>query len=75
MTFWPVAPFAGAWIEIGGRPPQTAINGVAPFAGAWIEIMGIAWGDSSTAGRSLRGSVDCNILLRQHRIIGNNNDC
>ena len=34
-----VAPFAGAWIEIGlkQKPPQR--RDVAPFAGAWIEIL------------------------------------
>ena len=34
----PVAPFAGAWIEIREDLTTVAIWLVAPFAGAWIEI-------------------------------------
>ena len=34
----PVAPFAGAWIEIPFFFSPTPQNSVAPFAGAWIEI-------------------------------------
>ena len=35
-----VAPFTGAWIEIGGSDGSDYIGkGVAPFAGAWIEIL------------------------------------
>ena len=33
-----VAPFAGAWIEIGKVFERYKVNNVAPFAGAWIEI-------------------------------------
>ena len=33
-----VAPFAGAWIEIGIRYQSANLQRVAPFAGAWIEI-------------------------------------
>ena len=33
-----VAPFAGAWIEIGIEAICLHSFGVAPFAGAWIEI-------------------------------------
>ena len=33
-----VAPFAGAWIEIGYRRLWQVKKCVAPFAGAWIEI-------------------------------------
>ena len=33
-----VAPFAGAWIEIGRERNTHALVRVAPFAGAWIEI-------------------------------------
>ena len=33
-----VAPFAGAWIEIGTPGVSADIVAVAPFAGAWIEI-------------------------------------
>ena len=34
-----VAPFTGAWIEIGSRSPDTDLAIVAPFTGAWIEIV------------------------------------
>ena len=34
----PVAPFAGAWIEIGNKINIHHVYVVAPFAGAWIEI-------------------------------------
>ena len=34
----PVAPFAGAWIEIGKSSKLKWLEEVAPFAGAWIEI-------------------------------------
>ena len=33
-----VAPFAGAWIEIGKVIAKKSGSAVAPFAGAWIEI-------------------------------------
>ena len=33
-----VAPFAGAWIEIGCNYHWPGQDEVAPFAGAWIEI-------------------------------------
>ena len=36
-----VAPFAGAWIEIGGARAVESIPFVAPFAGAWIEILSL----------------------------------
>ena len=36
---FPVAPFAGAWIEISRKIRNTARSRVAPFAGAWIEIL------------------------------------
>ena len=34
-----VAPFAGAWIEIGNFSIVVNRSAVAPFAGAWIEIV------------------------------------
>ena len=34
----PVAPYAGAWIEINGRTAVANNDQVAPYAGAWIEI-------------------------------------
>ena len=33
-----VAPFTGAWIEMGSRAVAKAKPAVAPFTGAWIEI-------------------------------------
>jgi len=33
-----VAPFTGAWIEMGLRRPTNCTRSVAPFTGAWIEI-------------------------------------
>ena len=33
-----VAPFVGAWIEIGDRGNAYIVSDVAPFVGAWIEI-------------------------------------
>ncbi len=35
---FPVAPFAGAWIEILLFGGKLFVAVVAPFAGAWIEI-------------------------------------
>ena len=35
----PVAPFAGAWIEIRPYIRKKIDTPVAPFAGAWIEIL------------------------------------
>ena len=35
----PVAPFAGAWIEIFSSALFFLIFYVAPFAGAWIEML------------------------------------
>ena len=55
-----VAPFAGAWIEMGYCISRTkeALQ-VAPFAGAWIEITGGRYHVADVANRrSLRGSVD-----------------
>ena len=34
----PVAPFAGAWIEMIEAIKDHGYDNVAPFAGAWIEI-------------------------------------
>ena len=33
-----VAPFVGAWIEIGRMSQYHMLVAVAPFVGAWIEI-------------------------------------
>ena len=38
IIYQAVAPFTGAWIEIGGLSDCTYPLGVAPFTGAWIEI-------------------------------------
>ena len=34
----PVAPYAGAWIEIHKTDFNVLVTWVAPYAGAWIEI-------------------------------------
>ena len=34
-----VAPFVGAWIEIGKRVRRRRLHCVAPFVGAWIEMI------------------------------------
>ena len=54
----PVAPYAGAWIEILVIPQSSNVLPVAPYAGAWIEIF--FWSAIISTGRrrSLRGSVD-----------------
>ena len=62
-TIWigypdPVAPFAGAWIEITHRATTTPPCLVAPFAGAWIEIPEMLNRCATGLCRSLRGSVD-----------------
>ena len=54
----PVAPFAGAWIEITEYLVKCYPSGVAPFAGAWIEIEEEKEAIDAFWGRSLRGSVD-----------------
>ena len=53
-----VAPYAGAWIEMGIRLSFLTRRGVAPYAGAWIEIIMLVIDDVPRLGRSLRGSVD-----------------
>ena len=35
----PVAPYAGAWIEIYNHSKTCYSRSVAPYAGAWIEIV------------------------------------
>ena len=35
----PVAPYAGAWIEIFNLVDVDMVSKVAPYAGAWIEII------------------------------------
>ena len=53
-----VAPFTGAWIEIGSGRQNPEPEGVAPFTGAWIEMrMKISTCRNHTS-RSLHGSVD-----------------
>ncbi len=36
---YPVAPYAGAWIETGKYLSVGSDGNVAPYAGAWIEIV------------------------------------
>ena len=55
----PVAPLAGAWIEIKLNPIALATGAiVAPLAGAWIEMIQTAYKKAFSNGRSPRGSVD-----------------
>ena len=54
----PVAPYAGAWIEMNIAHLSTAAVPVAPYAGAWIEIMCVQGLNVDKKRRSLRGSVD-----------------
>ena len=56
--FAPVAPFAGAWIEIMSNFKKVKRLFVAPFAGAWIEISSSVAISKFLHSRSLRGSVD-----------------
>ncbi len=53
-----VAPYAGAWIEIGGKCIKSFLKSVAPYAGAWIEIVSATAWKAAIFSRSLRGSVD-----------------
>ena len=48
----PVAPHAGAWIEISRSPETGSTSTVAPHAGAWIEIC-TARSNRTTGGMSL----------------------
>ena len=43
MRWKPVAPLAGAWIEISDSWNIYMRNSVAPLAGAWIEIAITGW--------------------------------
>ena len=36
-----VAPFTGAWIEMGCKATRRPMWPVAPFTGAWIEILAV----------------------------------
>ena len=58
MQLRAVAPFTGAWIEIGRHIATGNINLVAPFTGAWIEIIGQITYAPNPTSRSLHGSVD-----------------
>ena len=58
----PVAPFAGAWIEILPRLYPWIRSSVAPFAGAWIEMSQYTLRTPASTCRSLRGSVDWNLI-------------
>ena len=53
-----VAPYTGAWIEIGTRIHIVGFCAVAPYTGAWIEIQKYGADSLETARRSLHGSVD-----------------
>ena len=53
-----VAPFTGAWIEIGIVTLIVCTYLVAPFTGAWIEIGASGATMVATLCRSLHGGVD-----------------
>src|SRR5207237_553906 len=57
-----VAPFAGAWIETLPQPRRAPRGRVAPCAGAWIETNSYGRCRNHSKRRSLRGSVDRNLL-------------
>ncbi len=38
MIYLNVAPFTGAWVEIGSAGLTISPQPVAPFTGAWVEI-------------------------------------
>ena len=54
----PVAPCAGAWIEIIAQKRGTTGATVAPCAGAWIEIYAVGGAVGQRRRRPLRGGVD-----------------
>ena len=58
-----VAPFTGAWIEIGVAGCSGLSQRVAPFTGAWIEITCPTTVARTGTSRSLHGSVDRNAEL------------
>mgnify|MGYP001016895650 CR=1 FL=1 len=45
-----VAPYTGAWIEIGPRRSSACPASVAPYTGAWIEIV---WGNPDHQGNAV----------------------
>ena len=53
-----VAPFTGAWIEIGNQALFLHKLAVAPFTGAWIEIFGTRTCIITSLCRTLHGCVD-----------------
>ena len=53
-----VAPYTGAWIEIGGVKENTGLQKVAPYTGAWIEIATVGTEKVINACRTLHGCVD-----------------
>ena len=53
-----VAPYTGAWIEIGVPEVVAEVIVVAPYTGAWIEIELFESFDKMDKCRSLHGSVD-----------------
>ena len=55
---WFVAPYTGAWIEIGAWELVKEKKKVAPYTGAWIEIHKASWEELVENGRTLHGCVD-----------------
>ena len=54
----PVAPHAGAWIEMSIAVSISSSATVAPHAGAWIEMFGACIVGEESACRAPRGRVD-----------------
>ena len=52
----PVAPLAGAWIEMISVPHNTTFYYVAPLAGAWIEMLQSGLDTFSTIVAPLAGA-------------------
>ena len=59
----PVAPFAGAWIEIYDAATDDLWFLVAPFAGAWIEILGTFLPDVASSVAPFAGAwIEINVI-------------
>ena len=58
MGWVPVAPLAGAWIEMPKMHRQQTPRQVAPLAGAWIEMVMLRPARFAPCSRTPRGCVD-----------------
>ncbi len=61
----PVAPLAGAWIEISEKVNTSEKNKVAPLAGAWIEIRLVAMIHTECSVAPLAGAW-IEMVLQKH---------